>query len=319
MSIIKKVSFVLVLFFSFIVSDGQEIPYNPVSYRIFSPFIFNPAIAGSKDFLSIDAIASLQTKSYSQIISANTRLLDKEPGYIISPNLRTFSNIGVGGAIFNDMHGSYRNIGAIAAGSYHLPLDRKDLSFLSLGISAKGIYYHSPGDSIPGIKEKNKIYPNFDAGIYFYNPSFFVGFSGTNLLGNPEDPDSLGVYSIPVSRQYYLYGGYKFVISRPFDIVIEPSVIINTGDTIHTGRDAITDMIQPMLKVYFGNFCLGTYFKGYDKIPFFFEFKYPRFYIGTFFQLPRNTPFYKKDITAEIVFGLNFANDNLGFGKNSHW
>jgi hypothetical protein len=140
--------------------------------------------------------------------------------------------------------------------------------------------------------------------------------SATNILGNPEKCDSAGHYSVPVSRQYFFNAGFKIVFSRKLNIVLEPSVIANTGDSL---SNELTDMIHPGLKLYLWNFCMGTYLNDYDKIPFFFQYKYPGFYIGTFFELPRNTPFYKKDITAEIVIGLNIANKNLGYKRNGHW
>jgi hypothetical protein len=81
----------------------------------------------------------------------------------------------------------------------------------------------------------------------------------------------------------------------------------------------IIDMIHPGLKLYLGNFCMGSYLNDYDRIPFFFQYKYPGFYIGTFFELPRNTPFYKKEITAEIVLGLNITKRNPAYSRKGQW
>jgi hypothetical protein len=161
--------------------------------------------------------------------------------------------------------------------------------------------------------------PNLDAGIYYYNPNFYVGFSATNILGNPEDRDSLGLYSIPVTRQYFFLAGYKFVLSRSLDIVLEPSVIITSDDTLSLDMDGITGMIKPGLRLYMGKFCVGTYFQDFNKIPFFFQYKYPRFYVATFFEIPKNIPFYKKELTAEIGIGVNLGVDRFTTKKESHW
>jgi type IX secretion system PorP/SprF family membrane protein len=319
MSVIKKAVSAVLLIIPFFVSQGQETPFHPVSYRIFTPFIFNPAVAGSKDFTSIDVLASLQNNSYSQIISANTRLWSKGPGYTISPKLKKHSNFGLGGFLFNDLISSNRNLGIGLTGSYHFALDKKELSFLSVGVTAKGIYSHLPGDTLFAVPEKNHMSPNIDAGIYYYNPSFYIGLSASNILGNPTISDSEDLIVIPVSRQYFFHTGYKFVISKPLNIVIEPNLIITNSDTISFDMDYLSGMIEPGLKIYFGKFCVGTYFQDYDKIPFFFQFKYPKFYVGTFFQIPRNIPFYKKDLTAEIVFGFNLTNNQLEVSRGSHW
>ncbi len=161
--------------------------------------------------------------------------------------------------------------------------------------------------------------PDFDAGIYLYDPNFYVGLSVSNMLGNPGDPESPDYSLIHISRQYFFHAGYKFVIDKTLNIVIEPTLLITNGDTISSDIDYISGMIEPGLKVYFGKFCVGTYFQDYSKIPFFFQYKYPKFYVGTFFQIPRNIPFYKKELTAEIVVGFNLTNPELGINRESHW
>jgi len=307
----KKTLLLIFLFIPFFLVSAQETPVNPVSNKVFTPFIFNPAITGSKDFLSVDLLAALQNNQYTQILSANTRL--KKPGrdQLLNPAVREFSNFGVGAYAFNDLTGGNRNAGIGISGAYHIPLDREKISFLSVGAAAKGVYSHYPGDADLGKPERDTIFPNLDAGIYYYNPSFYAGISAVNILSEPPAKDT-----IPVSREYFLTAGFKVVLSRSLNIVMEPSVIVNTGDTL---PDNLRDMIHPGLKLYLGNFCLGSYLNDYDRIPFFFQYKYPGFYIGTFFELPRNTPFYKKEITAEIVLGLNISKNHPSRNRKGQW
>ncbi len=124
-------------------------------------------------------------------------------------------------------------------------------------------------------------------GYIYYNPVFYAGVSANNILGNPGNPDSLISFSVPVSRQYFFNAGFKVVLSRSLNIVLEPSVIVTTDDTLAL---ELPDMIHPALRLYLGNFCVGSYLNDYNKIPFFFQYKYPGFYIGTFFELPREPP-----------------------------
>ncbi len=316
MSVIKKVLLIFVVAFSFNMSSGQQLPFNPISYRIYSPFIINPAIAGSKDFFSTDFVAGFQNKSYSQIISGNARLLKKEPGYVLSPVTSKYTNIGIGGSAFNDMNDSTRTAGMSASLSYHIPLDKRNLSFLSIGASGKGFYHHYEGDSVLNIPAKDFLFPNVDVGVYFYNPGFYTGLSVTNLLGRPVDPDSLINYKVPVSRQYNFIAGFKVVLIRSLNLVLEPSVMIFTDDSLSFN---IKENIEPALKLYAGNFCLGTYFNDYSKISFFFQYRYPKFYVGTYFALPKDSPFFKKSLTAEIAFGINFSRNRSGYTVNGHW
>ncbi len=310
MSGIKKVLFIF-LFYPFTIIYGQETPVNPVANKVFIPFVFNPAIAGSKDFLSVDLLATLQNKQYTQLLGTSTRLRKKGNSSLNKPSVKEFSNIGIGAYAFNDLIGDYRNVGVSMAGAYHIPLGKEKLSFLSVGAAAKGIFSHYPGDADHGKPAVDTIFPNFDAGIFFYNPVFHAGISATNIHTKAPVADT-----IPVSKQYFFNAGFKMVLSRNLNIVLEPIVIANMGDSL---PDKIIDMIHPGLKLYLGNFCMGSYLNDYDRIPFFFQYKYPGFYIGTFFELPRNTPFYKKEITAEIVLGLNITKPNSAYSRKAKW
>ena len=306
----KKLLFIF-LFIPVILVSAQETPVNPVSNKVFTPFVFNPAIAGSKDFMSVDLLAALQDKQYTQILSGNTRLKKRGRDYLKNSNLTEFSNFGIGGYLFNDLIGDYRNAGISISGAYHIPLNREKLSFLSIGAAAKGIFSHYPGDTDLGKPKRDTLLPNLDAGIYYYNPAFYAGLSAINILSESPVNDT-----IPVSRKYFFTAGFKVVLSRRLNIVLEPSFIAITGDSLSNN---VKDMIHPGLKLYLGNFCMGSYLNDYERIPFFFQYKYPGFYIGTFFELPRNTPFYKKEITAEIVLGLNISKNNPSRNRKGQW
>ncbi len=197
MSGINKTISIIFLIFSCFISEAQETPVNPVSNKIFSSYIFNPAITGSKDFASVSTIASFQDGFSSQILSADARLSKKSSTYLYSNTNKEFGNIGVGGSVFNDRNGASKNIGANASLAYHIPLNKRKLSFLSLGTSVKGVQntmdYGFAGDSLINPDTEETFFPNLDFGLYFYGPGFYAGFSATNLLGNPGIADSLGV------------------------------------------------------------------------------------------------------------------------------
>lgn len=316
MSAAKKVFLILISVLLTEISSGQQMPFNPFSYRIFSPFVINPAVAGSKDFFSTDVLAAFTGEAYSQMVSSNGRLLKKEPAYSLSAPTYKFTRIGIGGSLFNDTYDLIQTAGASLAVSYHHPLNKNSLSFISAGASVKGIYHHYDGTVDLSIPEKEFVFPEVDLGIYFYNPSGFAGISATNILARPEDTDGEISYKVPVSRLYNFIAGYKFVISRQLKIVAEPSLTITTDDSLSFD---IRENIEPALRMYFSNFCIGTYFNDYSKISFFFQYKYPKFYVGTFFALPKDSPFFKKSLTAEVAFGLNFSHKKAGYTEYGHW
>jgi len=196
MAINKKFALVLLVFFFCKMSFGQQMPFNPVSYRIFTPFMFNPAIAGSKDYLSMDLIAGFQGESYSQALSGNTRISKKIEGYRELGTSYEFTNFGVGFSGFNEYNAddSTHNAGITGGISYHIPLNKKALSFLSIGGSLKGMYHFYDGDPDQDIPSKEFYSPNVDLGIYYYDPNLYAGLSVTNLLNQPKDTSTLTNY-----------------------------------------------------------------------------------------------------------------------------
>lgn len=318
MSLTRKVIFLFFILLQAFPSFGQQMPFNPISYRIFSPFLLNPAIAGSKDFFSTDVIAGFTGRSYSQVMSGNTRITKKGPAYTEASPLKYYTNFGAGLSGFNDFNSndSTSTAGLDAALSYHIPLNKTALTFLSVGVAVKGMYHYYHGDYDLNVPPKEFYFPNIDFGVYFYGPSLYTGVSATNFLGAPEDTAKLNIYKVPVTRQYNFIAGYKIVLVRSLNIVLEPSLMIITDDSLSF---SIKESIEPVLKLYAGNFCVGTYFNDYSKISFFFQYRYPKFYIGTYFALPKDSPYFKKTPTTEIAFGINFSRNQSGYNKSVHW
>jgi len=312
--------FILIFIFSCFISEAQETPFNPVSHKIFSPYLFNPAMVGSKDFSSVSTIVSFQDGISSQILSGEARLLKKVPAYSFSEGNQEFGNIGIGGAFFNDLNGASKNIGASASVAYHIPLNKQKLSFLSFGASVKGVQnkldYGISEDSIVSPGSEETFFPNLDFGVYFYSPSFYAGLSATNLLGNPGTADSLGVYEIPVSQQSFFVLGYKILLSKSQNIVLEPSVII-------TAREFSFELerndIQPIIKLYLQDFCMGMYFNDSSINSFFFQYNYPGFYLGAYFGIPKNTVFYLNRPKIELTAGINLSREKFKVKYPVHW
>lgn len=314
--IFKILPLVLAFIASFNTVTAQQTPLTPISNRVFTPFIINPAIAGSKDFMAIDISAVIQGTDKSQLLSGNTRIAKKGPTYFGAPVSRSYTQFGVGAAFFNDVVGPSRNLGFTAAASYHKPLDDKNLSFLSGGIAVKGIY--NMMDSIPDTESppRNSFIPNLDAGLYYYGKSLYAGISATNILGNMLDSSDMAAYNVPLSREYFLITGYKFVISKSLNIVIEPSLIIDLNDSLNFDNK---ETYNPMLKLYLEDFCFGGYLHDYDKLTFFFQYKFPRLYLGTLVDFPRDVPFYKEDLVIEIAAGVNFGSISSSSSTKWHW
>jgi len=316
MTFYKTTTLIALFIISGITASAQHTPLTPISSRVFTPYIINPAMAGSKDFMAIDLAATIQGNDFSQLLSSNSRIAKKGPRYFGAPVGKSFTSIGVGGALFNDQFGPSRNIGASAAAAYHIPLNEKNISFVSAGLAVKGIYNIMDSIADAGVPRKESIIPNVDAGIYLYSQNMYAGVSATNLLGSMIDSTDMALYNIPVSRQYFFLAGYKIVLSRSLNIIFEPSLIINLDDSLKLDSK---ESYNPMLKLYMDAFCLGAYLHDYNNLTFFFQYKFPKLYIGTLIDFPRDVPFYKRDLTVEIAVGFNFGGVTKTSGSRYHW
>ncbi len=315
MHILRKAIYLLcILFLSMRISSGQEILIKPVSFRVFTPFIFNPAITGSRDYSSVDLITAFQGESNAQLISAETRMTGIQPGYFSSGDMITYKNTATGTYVFREKNANFTNSGVAATVAYHIPLNKKSLSFLSFGVAFKG--YFSSANRAPFTTSGPEFYPGMDLGAYYYGQHLFTGFSATNVFGEPKNGDNPEAFKIPVSRQFYFHAGYKILILRSLDIIFEPS-IISIFDTLNVSKAG--ENIRPVLKLYLQNFCLGTYFHDHEKNTFFFQYRYPKFYIGGYIALPKKSPYYPKDVIVEITAGVNFSKDKRRFAGHGHW
>lgn len=296
--------------------SAQQTPLNPVTSQVFTPFTINPAIAGSKDFMAFDLSATVQGTDKSILLSGNSRLAKKGPTYFGAPVSKEFTRFGAGLLLFNDKVGYSTNTGLGVTGSYHQPLDKKNLTFLAAGVTVKGFY--NMMDSIPETEAppKNSFIPNIDFGIYFYNETLSAGVSVTNILGSTFSDEDQLLYNIPVSRQYYFTAGYKILVNRALNIVIEPSIIINVDDSLDFSKG---DAYNPMLKIYMEDFCFGTYWHDFEKLNFFFQYKFPRLYIGTLVDFPKGAPFFREELIVELTAGINFGNVSSGKQMKWHW
>lgn len=287
---------------------GQDVPSLPLSYPVYNPMIINPAFVGSKDFTNISITSKLLKSPSNQILNVHKRLTARS-GF--------FSGVGVGGFLFQEQLDESWNAGLGAVGAYHISLDKNSIHILAIGVSAKGILnVPKKNDEFPADSLHNHFNPNMDAGIYYYGPTAFVGVSSTSLFGTKPE-DSIAMESDAyISRQYHLYGGYKFLVNRANSIVLEPSILVTVDDS--TLAEPYKHIV-PYFKVYLQNFYVGTYFRSLDEISLFFQYQFPRFHTGVFLQFPRKGFLNDDNIIIEICAGVNLGGGGERFLQYRHW
>ena len=299
--------FALVLGFS-MMAIGQQVPSKPLSNPVYNPIVFNPAFVGSKDFTNISLTTKVLKSPDSQVLSLHQRLNGPQDSY---------SRLGIGTYLFQEQLEQSWNTGLAIAGAYHISLDKASIHNISAGASLKGIM-NIPGknEEAAGDSTNGTFNPNLDLGIYYYGPSAFAGISVTSLLGTSLDNGLTVESEAYVPREYHVYGGYKFVLSKSNSIVLEPSLLISLNDsTISEPHKHLT----PYLKLYLQNFYIGTYFKSFDQVALFFQYQFPRLYTGIFLEFPRIGFLNDDNIIFELVVGVNLGKGGHNFLQYRHW
>jgi len=297
---------------------SQDPQLNPLGTWFFNPSWFNPAITGSKDYNSMSFTYAAGDDFKALVLSGNTRFSKRVRGYYNIPDNYSYSDIGIGYQVFHKSTPLVKSSGLKVTGSYHIKLNESATSFLSIGLSLRGsinTVTDSSSIEFPDNTTAETTYdPSIDFGIYYYSPAYYIGISSTDIIDGMLPNDTIPY--IHEERQYNLHSGFKLVLYRPMNIVFEPSVSISISDS--TFHDLVTH-IHPMVKVYIDNLCIGSYFYSKDKLSVFFRYNYPRFYLGGFFAMSKESPYYNNIPSIELSAGINLSYKKSRHYKRFHW
>ncbi len=208
----------------------------------------NPAYAGSEGGTNIGTLVRSQWLG-----------IDGAPQtQLVTFDMSLASNkIGVGGNILRHSFGITEMYTLEGAYSYRLEVAR---GYLRLGLSASvrriNVNYANVVSTQPvGIDEaipvgsQSKFVPNFGAGLYYYNPKFYVGLSIPRFLQNNIDlSDAQGTISREVLH-LYLMGGTTIPISD--GVKLQPNVLLKYVENAPFDAD-FNMMVQFMEKFYAG-------------------------------------------------------------------
>lgn len=328
-----KILAVLLHFFLYfsVISEvkAQEIPIYFQSQYLFNPYLINPAYAGSKDFTAIllsarQNFTNITGAPKTQILSAHSRL--GESMDIFSRKEKSgsfFTNVGVGGLLFNDVSAAFRKIGLQLTYAYHLPLSRKQLRHLSFGISANAfIYSFSPNsfniitDPLLNQGAKSTFVPDANLGLYYYGIHLYGGISSSNIFMNSIKLDAPHYSEIPIDRKYFLLLGYKFNLSQTRGIVLEPSVLV------HADEEEISkfyENIDVTLKLYFPRFFVGTSYRYNESFVVCGLYHFDYFYVGLAYEYPVGDIWNYTYGNTQIVIGVNLGRGKNRFGDSRYW
>ena len=293
---------------------SQQLPLY--SQYMMNGFLLNPAIGGVDGLTSFNLTAREQWLGFENAprtiaVSGQTRLLRNSPirrGRSVRHRPTQMSrsgNVGLGGYVFNDRNGIIDRTGIQGTYSYHIPMDRNQLSFgvsltaFQLKLDDRNMVLNSVDDPLLNNSRKALFVPDINMGVYYSNPSYYVGFSTAQLLQSALKFGSDGYQDFKMLRHYYLMGGYGFFL--PNGVTIEPSLLIQATMESQVQVDINT-------RVYYrDDYWGGISYRTSGALVMMGGVKVDRFYFGYAFDYSmssiRKHSFGSHEFMASIKFG----------------
>lgn len=232
----KKITLLLFFCVSIFVTWGQQQAQTSLYY--FTPLSYNPAYAGSRDALSLNAVHRIQWTGIDG--APNTTFLT-----VHSPIKNT--QFSIGGDLIYDEIGVSKATGAYLNVSYYVQLNDKGHR-LSFGLKG-GLNIFDAALSELKVKDlmdplqkdiENEVKGNFGAGIYYYGEKHYLGFSALSLLESSildtRGKNNEDLNALKQERHYYLMGGYVFDINSY--LKLKPSGLIKAVEGSPLALDA---------------------------------------------------------------------------------
>lgn len=203
----------------------QDAQYS--MYR-FNGLYLNPAYAGSHDVIAATAMyrnqwVKMPGAPQSASVSAHGPL--------------SSNRIGLGLIYTYDQIGVMKNNSVSASFAYRIPVGKKKITKICIGLSAGFTNYRADLNSVattdaddPNFagNNQNRWLPNVGFGLYIYSPKFFAGISLPHMLANRlNGKGSVYETSPDVAKQYYhllVTGGYVFDLGKKVKFM--PSVLM---------------------------------------------------------------------------------------------
>jgi type IX secretion system PorP/SprF family membrane protein len=309
------------LFFLFILITvlvpGLQCQVKPVYYHsqyLFNYYLINPAIAGSNTYPLI-LLSSRQNVQYidgsprTQILSLHSRIPYFGKVKKLTQPKPAFSNIAVGGYLFNDSDGPFRKTGFQATYAYHLPLISDFLSNLSFGISFNAFTYridfsalHTLNDPLINGANGRTFVPDANFGIFYYGPDAYVSLAVMQLFETPVKWSDDVFARVPVERDYFLMAGFKYNISRLFSI--DPSFLFRTAG------ENISEFYRHFdinLRINYTDFSVGISYRNNQSIAVLGQYRYQNILAGLIYSYPVGEISNYHPGIVEVMAGYNFG------------
>ena len=209
---------------AFINLNAQQDPM--FTKYMFNTLAYNPAYAGSKEFLSIRALYrnqwwGIEGAPTSQTITAHSPIMNR---------------VGVGINLNHDQIGINRTTTGYLNYAYRIPFGK---GTVSLGVQGGVVNYRKDYDLLKykdprGMDESflgdgiNKWMPNFGAGVYYYSETFYAGISSPHLINYDLRDDASTTKWAKTYRHYYFTAGAAIPLTGN-SLIFKPSGLLKVA------------------------------------------------------------------------------------------
>lgn len=226
---------------TFAALNAQQLPQY-TQYAL-NPFLLNPALAGTEDFVDLRAGYRSQWSGFKDApqtayVSAHSSLNPERPGY--GKRSRIASKVALGLTLSHDKTGPLKQSNGNATFAYNFALNRHGLR-TSFGLSGgvKGFSFNPEGytenvldPDDPTIQQSiSTTLLDLGAGVWMYNDDFFAGASSFQLFNpNYRPGGNLGEFDSDTEllRHYFVMGGVNVPLG--YEAFLVPSVLVKWVD-----------------------------------------------------------------------------------------
>ena len=230
----------LITFLALLVArPGQAQQQAQYSQYMNNPYILNPGVAGTEEYIDIKLSYRTQwtglegaPKTYYASVHSSLGKWKSQAKRTIGDEYRSFHALGA--IAYNDVTGPTSRAGIYGSYTYNLALTPTLRAALGVSgglqqfaVDGQQLQFHNTNTRSPS--EAARV-PDATVGLWVYGPSFYAGLSAAQLLGNqldfsyaPSGGDSPGN---KLERHYFLTGGVRVPLSE--DWVLVPSVLVKS-------------------------------------------------------------------------------------------
>ena len=271
------------------------------SQYMFNGLFLNPAYAGTRKYMSSSLIARMQWVNFegaprTGILAIDGPLLNQRMGLGLTV---THEKIGV--TLQTDVYANYAYFIKIKNGK------------LGLGIKAGFSHYSSKvsdlvvwddGDQVFMGNRQTAALPKFGAGIYYYTPKWYAGFSVPTLLAYDANYNfnALLEESSAMRYHYFLTGGYVFSLKN--DFALTPSLLMKFQ------AQAPVQFDINLSAMYKGMVSLGVSYRTQDAVSIMVQFHFlKRYRIGYAYDITTTKISQYTTGSHEVMIGIDFGKD----------